>query len=378
MHRDEAERALSGLRAGQGRIASAMFTIDSHPALGFLRAGGNRGRTQAAWDGLRGEVDTLWTEFNTLNELLDSTSVMSTRRLTDAEVATVQRATALAATLEPRCSAAITNLDAVNAAWNACGAAVAPVTDALTGLSRLANELGATASVGPLNQHCSALRDTLLADPLTAAPGGALADAYRSELQRLTDDVGAALRAMKTQATLRDSFPERVAALQAQIDAVRAEEARTHGSFQRAAEKISDTQLPPVPAAADVLRARVFDLDKARARKQWNRLTDDVAALESAIARAQSRAAELREAADGLIARRDELRGRLDAYRAKAARHKIDENDELATLHSSAHTLLYTAPCDLPEATRAVYAYQKAVTTATASIPEQTGRKETR
>ena len=142
MHRDEADRALSGLRAGQDRVASAMFTIDSHPALGFLRAGGNRGRTQAAWDGLRGEVDALWTEFNTLNELLDSTSVMSTRRLTDAEVATVQRATALAATLEPRCAAAITNLDAVNAAWNACGAAIAPVTDALTGLSSARERAG--------------------------------------------------------------------------------------------------------------------------------------------------------------------------------------------------------------------------------------------
>jgi hypothetical protein len=71
------------------------------------------------------------------------------------------------------------------------------------------------------------------------------------------------------------------------------------------------------------------------------------------------RAAHLHEAADGLLRRRAELRGRLDAYRARAGRMGLIEHDELAARHRTARDLLYTSPCDLPAATRAVVAYQR-------------------
>ena len=63
----------------------------------------------------------------------------------------------------------------------------------------------------------------------------------------------------------------------------------------------------------------------------------------------------------GLLERRTELRGRLEAYRAKATARGHAEDLELAALHRVAHDVLYTAPCDLPEATRAVGRYQQAV-----------------
>jgi hypothetical protein len=63
----------------------------------------------------------------------------------------------------------------------------------------------------------------------------------------------------------------------------------------------------------------------------------------------------------GLLDRRTELRGRLEAYRAKATRLGHAENPALSALHRAAHDVLFTAPCDLPEATRAVGRYQQAV-----------------
>jgi hypothetical protein len=63
----------------------------------------------------------------------------------------------------------------------------------------------------------------------------------------------------------------------------------------------------------------------------------------------------------GLLERRTELRGRLEAYRAKATARGHAEDPELAVLHRVAHGVLFTAPCDLPEATRAVGRYQQAV-----------------
>jgi hypothetical protein len=63
------------------------------------------------------------------------------------------------------------------------------------------------------------------------------------------------------------------------------------------------------------------------------------------------------------------LRGRLEAYRAKAARLGYAEHEELTAVHGRARELLYTAPCDLRAATRAVFAYQQAL----AALPRQTG-----
>ncbi|WNV86522.1 hypothetical protein [Umezawaea sp. Da 62-37] len=63
----------------------------------------------------------------------------------------------------------------------------------------------------------------------------------------------------------------------------------------------------------------------------------------------------------GLLDRRAELRGRLEAYRAKATRLGHAEDPALSALHRDAHDVLFTAPCDLPEATRAVGRYQRAV-----------------
>jgi hypothetical protein len=62
-----------------------------------------------------------------------------------------------------------------------------------------------------------------------------------------------------------------------------------------------------------------------------------------------------------LVARRDELRGLLGAYKAKAARLGAAENEDLAARYDQARELLWTAPCDLAAATAAVTGYQQAI-----------------
>ena len=56
------------------------------------------------------------------------------------------------------------------------------------------------------------------------------------------------------------------------------------------------------------------------------------------------------------------MRGRLDAYKAKALRLGLGENAELTPLADAARAALYTAPCDLDAARAAVNAYQDALT----------------
>ena len=61
------------------------------------------------------------------------------------------------------------------------------------------------------------------------------------------------------------------------------------------------------------------------------------------------------------MAKRDELRGLLGAYKAKAARLGGAEDPGLAQRYDQARDLLWTAPCDLAAAETAVAAYQQAV-----------------
>ena len=60
---------------------------------------------------------------------------------------------------------------------------------------------------------------------------------------------------------------------------------------------------------------------------------------------------------------RDQLRGLLDAYRAKAHGLGLDEDDDVTTAHEHAQGALYVAPTDLANARRLVARYQRLLTT---------------
>lgn len=81
----------------------------------------------------------------------------------------------------------------------------------------------------------------------------------------------------------------------------------------------------------------------------------------AAVARALVDTRALLENLTGLLDRRAELRGRLEAYRAKATGRGHAEDTELGALHRQARDVLFTAPCDLRTATLAVGRYQRAV-----------------
>jgi hypothetical protein len=64
-----------------------------------------------------------------------------------------------------------------------------------------------------------------------------------------------------------------------------------------------------------------------------------------------------------MLAARNELRGRLDVYRAKALSRGLAEDATLDPLGERARAALYIAPCDLDAARAALHEYQDALTT---------------
>jgi hypothetical protein len=103
------------------------------------------------------------------------------------------------------------------------------------------------------------------------------------------------------------------------------------------------------------------DLDRLVSAHDWQQVSEALGALATATDQAVGRARDVRDTAAALLGRRSELRGRLDAYRVKAARLHLSEDAEIAGRYQAAYDLLWTVPCDLRAATRALNRYQQAI-----------------
>jgi hypothetical protein len=120
-------------------------------------------------------------------------------------------------------------------------------------------------------------------------------------------------------------------------------------------------QVSEVPADRTDLHARVAALDTLLAGGRWTRLSAEFDLLERELASAAGNFRATERAVVALLSRRDELRGLLDAYQAKAARLGAAEDPHLAARCAQARELLWTAPCDLTAVASAVNGYQQAV-----------------
>jgi hypothetical protein len=162
-------------------------------------------------------------------------------------------------------------------------------------------------------------------------------------------------------ANIDELLDDLAASLDAGEDEIRAAKA----AVGTANEKIEGANVGPADVVALERAANQYraQLDQARTGAANDRpgALRTARALESTIAALRSDASRLSSAAAEPIAMRQELRGRLDAYRAKAYSLGRGEDSHLDQLYRAAQDMLYTAPCDLAGAERRLAAYQAAV-----------------
>jgi hypothetical protein len=267
---------------------------------------------------------------------------------------------------------AFTEVTAVTSSVEAVWAAVAAPLDAATAeLARvrpLTGGLGADieAEFRDAERAVAAQRAASNADPLALwrpAPGGTSATA-RGEGQV---DTAAAEAAREQVAALTPRIDEldrvrrharrRIDDLTAATAAARA--ARRDAVAARRDVAVRISALPPLPA--DIPEPPLPTLTALAAGGQWGRLAAELDRCDAELAAATAQTSDLRLTAEAAIGKRDELRGLLRAYKAKAARLGAAEDPQLAARHDQAHGLLWTAPCDLAAAEAAVTAYQRAI-----------------
>lgn len=393
LSRDEADRALGRLRAEADRIAESLVAMDGHPAHRLLRGVVLTGLTERRWAEASTEMAALWEQFAAYREMLERAEGVRQRRSRpgDEELAEltwllsgpVVELDAEHVPIERRGltgPAMVTERITLGELVGRMKAAFGTVTEVLA-----ATEAAWAKGIGrlePLEQELAEVR--VLAGsvaPADAAAAGVLqrvGDGVAEVRARLLTDVlgvhaddpqpglAAELSRLRERldrlSAVRDTWAERLAVLGGGLSDIETAEADARSTYAVVTVKIAAHGLPePACDRAAALRIR---LDEARERGEsgeWALLAALLDELETGTAEALAAARREQRALSGLLDRRAELRGRLEAYRAKAARLGHAEDLALTDLHDEAHGLLHTAPCDLPAATRALNRYQQAI-----------------
>lgn len=371
--RRDTDRLVADLAAAHDRLATALYTVDTHQTHALLRGVEPRGATARLWSGF--DVGRLWSGFVAVRDVLERLRALSGRSR-DADAARILAARvpvdpldglpelppdAFVRELERQCAAAVDALDRISAARAALTDRIIELDTALEAAVAAHHRLGAdhAATTGPLQRRLQQVYAEALHDPVTID---------ESAWAALRDDLARTVRRLSELAALRTALPARLTRLDMLLDALAAAEQRARAARAAAVAKIADPGLPDPDDVHDRWQAAVTALVRATDALDldgWPALDRRIAALDRDLGAAVTAAEDRAAAATGLLDRREELRGRLEAYRAKAVRLDRVEEPGLVERYRAARDLLWAAPCDLRAATRAVFAYQQALSGAT-------------
>jgi len=289
---------------------------------------------------------------------LSTTTVPLAQRglLGTGQVSTTCSPAELLSAMETAFATAATVVTRAGDAWQKLLPAAADTAAELDNVRRLTREAGgSTATLDEADRRLGVFTATLASDPLGTDESVltgvrdliARADAERTSAAELK-------QALQRRLAEAHSLATEVAAARRAADAARE---KADGRFDdREIATVREVALMPDLAALDALAAAgQWALISPRISDFTRRAREHLAALNSAAARNTA-----------LLTSRNEMRGRLDAYRAKALSRGLGEDATLTPLADAARDLLYTAPCDLDAARRAVDAYQQALTAAIA------------
>jgi len=393
MTREQAQGGCAQASAERDTIQANLLDLDGSFGKRLLAGATLSGRSAAQWETASAGLASLWDMFAAYSSVLDraaellnqpgrlpaarldeacelltgpsvrlarATTPLSQRELTSgAEVRLSLTATVLEMKRSFTEIAAV--LTAAESVWNEISDGLRDVTDALDGARRQAAESAdaeLTGAIAQAGDNLRELRDQLNADPLALWNRGQVDTA---RLDRLREQAAAVSARAGELARLRDGAGQRIAEVAATVSAARQAWQDAMAARSRAATRVVIvTESDPLPDVSG-LAGRLAELTALRDSGRWTRLQSELDLLGKQAATALRQCQEAERAAAGLIGQRDELRGLLDAYRAKAARLSGVEDQGLDSLYRKARDLLWSAPCELDAATAAVTGYQQAI-----------------
>ncbi|MEU4656741.1 hypothetical protein AB0G32_22840 [Streptomyces sp. NPDC023723] len=399
MDRDEVDRALARLGAEHEAIETSLLALQDHAGRRLLEGAGLTGVTKERWSDTEARITLLWTYFDAYADALRTAREVRARRrwssredlvelteLLRGECVTLADTGATGGLLSERFTLAAlvdrmndlyaSSLDlvvAADAVWSALPARIDLLAAELQRTRRLAHSVGVRPGEHPagddldrITRTLTRLREEVVSDPLaywvptegSSAPGGGRPDTtvYDREARALED----VRREIDAVLTVRQDAEQRIVRLRdvlSRADRTLAEARLARGEVLA---KIAATEVPVVSGPPTALQEQLAAAAEYRRHAQWHRLSPLLESLEQKAEDELIRARESLTAVTAPLAVRAELRGRLDAYKAKVARHGLAEDPELVEKYEKARRMLWSAPCDLRVAEQAVLRYQRA------------------
>jgi hypothetical protein len=398
MTKEQAAAAAQAALSERDAIQANLLELDGSFGKRLLEGATLSGETKRRWEATAASLATLWEIYSAYSAVVDRAADTVNGHLGPRELAaitnlltgpSIQLATG-PAPLAGRDLADSGHEDlSVVAAVTRMRRAFGPITEVVSATEQVVNEMtgkldGVTAElsrVTPLaasladealtgnlaaaQSKLSRLRATLSSDPLSLWQGGPDPTAGAVDTSgpdRLQERVTAAVTRVDELVRLRDDARQRITEVTTTAAAAaRAAYEDALAAWQRAAAKISAEALPAQPPGLADLTVRLADLDRLLAAGRWSRLASELDEIERELATATGNLRATERTVVDALSRRDELRGMLGAYQAKAARLGAAEDPGLTERYNFARGLLWTAPCDLAAAANAVTGYQQAV-----------------
>jgi hypothetical protein len=402
----EVDSALDTMSVDADRIADALGALETHPGRLFLDGAALSGRTATVWSTAKNKIAELYEDFDRYRDVLAKAREVRSRRnrpglpeltelttllrgsviqLSSKDIPLERRnltgpssvterisVTELLATMDRLFTEVTEVVVAADEVWTACVKQLDPMDERMAAARDTAGALGLGEARHPLFSRLSrigddvaALRARAFADPLSLYDGplgaGKGGRPNLSQAVELDRELTAVRTDLGKLASVRDDYRGRLATAAASIDAVGAEETQARTAYATVRAKITS---PPVETIADsvpFLRQQLSTVTALADRHRWTEVVDQLDMLGSAVDDCLRNARAVRDTCEALLGRRTELRGRLDAYRAKVGRLRYGEDAELAASYEQARDLLWTAPTDLRAATKALVRYQQLI-----------------
>jgi hypothetical protein len=409
MDRDEVDRALARLGAEHEAIETSLLALQDHAGRRLLEGAELTGVTKERWASAEASITLLWAYFDAYTDALRrAREIRSRRRWSSREdlveltellrgasvtVAGGTTATANAPTLagtgklseqftlselvdrmNELYASSLDMVVAADAVWSALPARIDLLAAELQRTRQLAYSVGVRPGEHPagddlerITRTLTRLREQVVSDPLeywvpaqgSSAPGGGRPDTTVYDRQaRALEDVRREIDAVLTVRQDAEARLVKLRDLLSRADRTLAEARSARGEVLA---KIAASEVPAVSGPPTALQEQLATAAEYRRHAQWHRLSPLLDSLERKAEEELQRARESLTAVTAPLAVRAELRGRLDAYKAKVARHGLAEDPLLVERYDIARRMLWTAPCDLRVAEQAVLRYQQAV-----------------
>jgi hypothetical protein len=365
---DEIDRELDSRTTEVAAMSATLLELENHDGLEHVRLYPPTGVTARRWETVERSLAQLWQDLGRMTSILESARTVRARRSKPedddrAELTRLLRERTLEVSRQPiplakrqiggvaemvEYAGLADTVERMHAAYPA----VVEFLDAVDRINSLiADKLAPTqkrldqaGAAGP--DEIAELLAISATDPLSLT-----ARDVEERIAAIADSVEQQSADLAELAAIQSNWPDALAAAAQRLDELRDASTRAAEIRMHAVQIVLAGSFPRRDDAEPGLRAELHAITDPKALRSLRHRID--AALRAA--------REEEQLAQGLLDRRTELKGRLTAYQAKAARLGLGEDRDLLSCSRIATGLLSRRPCDLRAVTRAISDYQQMI-----------------